>query len=109
MGIRVTGAAATSYLTSLKERTDAVSRPCAGQARGRLLPDAEAASPLMRAGPGHACAAPSWRYPCGPRSIVEDTRRTRGALRGRPAKRTHALESGYRLVVEGEALAILKR
>src|SRR5262249_37817346 len=47
-----------------------------------------------------------WRYPTRHYRIVADTRRPRRARRGRPAKTAPPpTESGYRLLVEGEALA----
>ena len=47
-----------------------------------------------------------WRYHTVRYRIVADTRRTRRARRGRPAKTDPPpTESGYRLVVEVEALA----
>ena len=47
-----------------------------------------------------------WRYPAGRYRVVADTRRTRRARRGRPAKSDPPLlEAGYRLVVAIEALA----
>src|SRR5215470_7285391 len=47
-----------------------------------------------------------WRYHAVRYRVVAATRRTRRARRGRPAKTDPLrLESGYRLVVEGEALA----
>jgi transposase len=48
----------------------------------------------------------SWRYHAVRYRVVADTRRTRRPRRGRPAKTDPPpLESGYRLVVEVEALA----
>src|SRR5499426_3263769 len=48
----------------------------------------------------------SWRYQAVRYRVVADTRRTRRPRRGRPAKTDPPpLESGYRLVVEVEALA----
>jgi hypothetical protein len=72
------------------------------------LPDAEAAIVEYEGqGPGHRGRRPRlWRYHAVRYRIVADTRRTRRARRGRPAKLDPPpLESGYRLVVEGEALA----
>ena len=47
-----------------------------------------------------------WRYHAVRYRVVAETRRTRRARRGRPAKLAPApLESGYRLVVEVEAMA----
>jgi hypothetical protein len=47
-----------------------------------------------------------WRSHAGHDRMVAETRRTRRARRGRPAKTDpRPTESGYRLVVEGEALA----
>jgi transposase len=72
------------------------------------LPDAEAAIAAYEGqGPGHRGRRPHpWRYHAVRYRIVADTRRTRRARRGRPAKMDPPpLESGYRLVVEGEALA----
>ena len=72
------------------------------------LPDAEAALAAYEGqGPGHRGRRPRpWRYHAVRYRIVEDTRRTRRARRGRPAKLDPPpLEAGYRLVVEGEALA----
>jgi transposase len=72
------------------------------------LPDAEAASAEYAGqGPGHRGRRPRpWRYHAVRYRIVADTRRTRRPRRGRPAKTDlPPLESGYRLVVEVEALA----
>ncbi len=71
-------------------------------------PDAEAAiAEYEGQGPGHRGRRPrSWRYHAVRYRIVADTRRTRRARRGRPAKMDPPpLESGYRLAVEVEALA----
>ena len=47
-----------------------------------------------------------WRYHAVRYRVVAETRRTRRARRGRPAKTdSPPLEAGYRLVGEGEALA----
>ena len=61
-------------------------------------------------GPGHRGRRPrSWRYHAVRYRVVADTRRTRRARRGRPAKTdSPPLESGYRLVVDVEALANLE-
>src|SRR5215467_14081638 len=72
------------------------------------LPDAEAA--LAEYGcqrPGRRGRRPRpWRYHAVRYRIVAETRRTRRARRGRPAKtEPPPLESGYRLGVELEALA----
>ena len=70
-------------------------------------PDAEAAIAASEGqGPGHRGRRPrSWRYHAVRYRSVADTRRTRRARRGRPAKMDPPpLESGYRLVVEVEAL-----
>jgi transposase len=71
-------------------------------------PDAEAAIAAYEGqGPGHRGRRPRpWRYHAVRYRIVADTRRTRRPRRGRPAKTDPPpLESGYRLVVEVEALA----
>jgi transposase len=71
-------------------------------------PDAEAAiAEYEGQGPGHRGRRPRpWRYHAVRYCIVADTRRTRRARRGRPAKMDPPpLASGYRLVVEVEALA----
>jgi transposase len=71
------------------------------------LPDAEAAIAAYEGqGPGHRGRRPRlWRYHAVRYRVVADTRRTRRARRGRPAKMDPPpLESGYRLVVEVEAL-----
>jgi transposase len=71
-------------------------------------PDAEAAIAAYEGqGPGHRGRRPRpWRYHAVRYRIVAATRRTRRARRGRPAKMAPPpLESGYRLVVEIEALA----
>jgi transposase len=71
------------------------------------LPDAEAAiAEYEGQGPGHRGRRPHpWRYHAVRYRSVADTRRTRRARRGRPAKMDPPpLESGYRLVVEVEAL-----
>ena len=71
------------------------------------LPDAEAAIAAYEGqGPGHRGRRPRpWRYHAVRYRSVADTRRTRRARRGRPAKMDPPpLESGYRLVVEVEAL-----
>src|SRR2546426_3100511 len=70
------------------------------------LPDAEAALAEYE-GQGRRGRRPRpWRYHAVRYRSVADTRRTRRARRGRPAKMDPPpLESGYRLVVEVEALA----
>ena len=71
------------------------------------LPDAAAASAEYEGqGPGHRGRRPRpWRYHAVRYRSVADTRRPRRARRGRPAKLDPPpLESGYRLVVEVEAL-----
>jgi transposase len=71
------------------------------------LPDAEAAiAEYEGQGPGHRGRRPRpWRYHAVRYRSVADTRRMRRARRGRPAKMDPPpLESGYRLVVEVEAL-----
>jgi len=71
------------------------------------LPDAEAAiAEYEGQGPGHrGRRARLWRYHAVRYRSVADTRRTRRARRGRPAKMDPPpLASGYRLVGEGEAL-----
>jgi transposase len=71
-------------------------------------PDAEAAlAEYAGQGPGHRGRRPRpWRYHAVRYRIMADTRRTRRARRGRPAKMDPPpLESGYRLVVEVETLA----
>ena len=72
------------------------------------LPDAEAAiAEYEGQGPGRRGRQPRpWRYHAVRYRSVADTRRTRRPRRGRPAKTDPPpLESGYRLVVEVEALA----
>lgn len=72
------------------------------------LPDAEAALAAYEGQEqGHRGRRPRpWRYHAVRYHIVADTRRTRRARRGRPAKTDPpATETGYRLVVVGEALA----
>jgi hypothetical protein len=70
------------------------------------LPEAEAAI-AEYAGQGRRGRRPRlWRYHAVRYHSVADTRRTRRARRGRPAKLAPPpMESGYRLVVEVEALA----
>jgi hypothetical protein len=70
-------------------------------------PDAEAAIAAYEGrGPGRRGRHPRpWRYHTRRYPIVAATRRTRRARRGRPAQTEPApVESGYRLVVEVEAL-----
>jgi transposase len=70
--------------------------------------DAEAAiAEYAHQGPGQRGRRPRpWRYHAVRYRVVAATRRTRRARRGRPAKMDPPpLESGYRLVVEVEALA----
>src|SRR5712691_8133190 len=72
------------------------------------LPDAEAAiAEYEGRGQGRRGRRPRpWRYHAVRYRIVADTRRTRRAHRGRPAKMAPPpMESGYRLMVEVEALA----
>jgi transposase len=72
------------------------------------LPDAEAAIAAYEGHrPGQRGRGPRpWRYHAVRSRIVADTRRTRRARRGRPAKtEPPPIESGYRLVVEVERLA----
>src|SRR5499427_7882061 len=72
------------------------------------LPDAEAAIAAYEGqGPGHRGRRPRlWRYHAVRYHSVAATRRTRRPRRGRPAKLDPPpMESGYRLVVEVEALA----
>ena len=72
------------------------------------LPDAEAALAAYEGrGQGRRGRRPRpWRYHTLRSHIVADTRRTRRARRGRPAKTDPPpTESGYRLVVEVEALS----
>jgi transposase len=72
------------------------------------LPDAEAAIAAYEGrGQGRRGRRPRpWRYHAVRYHIVADTRRTRRAQRGRPAKtEPPPLESGYRLVVEAERLS----
>jgi transposase len=72
------------------------------------LPDAEAAiGEYEGQGPGNRGRRPRpWRDHAVHYRLVADTRRTRRPRRGRPAKTAPPpLESGYRLVVEVEALA----
>jgi transposase len=61
-------------------------------------------------GPGRRGRRPqSWRYHAVRYRVVADTRRTRRARRGRPAKTDPPpIEAGYRLAVEVEALANLE-
>lgn len=71
------------------------------------LADADAAiAEYEGRGPGHRGRRPrAWRYHRVRYSIVAETRRTRRARRGRPAKTDPpATESGYRLMVEVETL-----
>jgi transposase len=70
--------------------------------------DAEAAiAEYEHRGPGRRGRRPQvWRYHVIRYRVVADTRRTRRARRGRPTKTEPVpTESGYRLVVEVEALA----
>ena len=70
--------------------------------------DAEAAiAEYEHRGPGRRGRRPqSWRYHAVRYRVVADTRRRRRVRRGRPAKtEPPPMESGYRLVVEVEALA----
>jgi len=72
------------------------------------LPDAEAAiAEYEGQGQGRRGRRPRpWRYHVVRYHVVSDTRRTRRARRGRPTKMDPLpMESGYRLVVEVEALA----
>jgi transposase len=72
------------------------------------LPDAETALAVYAGqGPGRRGRRPRpWRYHTVRYRIVADTRRTRRARRGRPAKMDPPpLESGYRVVVEVESVA----
>jgi transposase len=72
------------------------------------LPDAETALAVYAGQePGHrGRRSRPWRYHTVRYRIVADTRRTRRARRGRPAKmEPPPIESGYRVVVEVEALA----
>jgi transposase len=72
------------------------------------LPDAEAAiAEYEGQGPGHRGRRPRpWRYHAVHYRIVADTRRTRRARRGRPAKLDPPPRaSGYRVAVAVEALA----
>jgi len=71
-------------------------------------PDAEAAIAADQGqGQGHRGRHPRpWRYHAVRSAIVAATRRTRRPRRGRPAKMDPPpMESGYRLVIEVEALA----
>src|SRR5215475_3350422 len=71
------------------------------------LPDAEAAIAAYEGrGPGQRGRRPRpWRYHVVRYRIVAETRPTRRARRGRPAKtESQPMESGYRLVVEVESL-----
>jgi transposase len=71
------------------------------------LPDAEAAMAAYEGqGPGRRGRRPHpWRYHVVRYRVVAETRRTRRARRGRPAKtEPPPLESGYRLIVEVESL-----
>ena len=75
------------------------------------LPDAEAAvAEYEGGGAGRRGRRPrTWRYHAVRYRIVADTRHTRRARRGRPAKTAPPpLESGYRLVVELESLINLE-
>jgi transposase len=70
--------------------------------------DAEAAiAEYEHRGPGRRGRRPqAWRYHAVRYRVVADTRRTRRAHRGRPAKtEPPPMEAGYRLVVEAERLA----
>jgi transposase len=70
-------------------------------------PDAEAAIAAYEGrGPGRRGRRPRpWRYHVGRYHTVAETRHTRRARRGRPAKtEPPPMESGYRLVVEVESL-----
>jgi hypothetical protein len=72
------------------------------------LPDAEAARAAYAGqGPGQRGRRPRpWRYHAVRYRLVEDTRRTRRARCGRPAKLAPPpFEAGSRLVVAGEARA----
>ena len=72
------------------------------------VPDAEAAIAAYEGcGQGRRGRRPHpWRYHAVRSHIVADTRRTRRAQRGRPAKTAPPpLEAGYRLVVETERLS----
>jgi transposase len=71
------------------------------------LPDAEAAIAAYEGrGPGHRGRRPRpWRYHTVRYRSVAESRHTRRARRGRPAKtEPPPMEAGYRLVVEVEAL-----
>jgi hypothetical protein len=72
------------------------------------LPDAEAAiAECAHRRQGQRGRRPClWRYHAGRYRISADTRRTHRTRRGRPARTDPPpMESGYRLVVEGDALA----
>src|SRR5262245_35137171 len=71
----------------------------------KLMPKPPSRS-MRTKGRDSEAAAPAWRYHAVRYRVVAATRRPRRARRGRPAKMDPPpLESGYRLVVEVEALA----
>jgi len=75
------------------------------------LPDAEAAIAVYEGrGPGRRGRQPRpWRYHTVRYGIVAETRRTRRARQGRPAKTDPPpMESGYRVVVDVEVLSNLE-
>jgi hypothetical protein len=99
----------TSAAAQVKDAEAVADHVRHGQARWfACLPEAEAAIAEDEGqGPGHRGRRPRpWRYHAVRSRSVADTRRTRRARRGWPAKLDPApRESGYRLVVEVEALA----
>jgi transposase len=101
---------AQSYAAAQAKETEAVADHVR-QVHARwfaCLPDAEAAiAEYEGRGRGRRGRRPRpWRYHTVRYGIVAETRRTRRARRGRPAKTDPPpTESGYRLVVEVEALS----
>src|SRR5215471_18811413 len=99
----------TYAVTQLKEAEAVTDHAKRVQAQGfACVPDAEAALAAYEGHePGRRGRRPRlWRSHTVRYRIVADTRRTRRARRGRPAKTDPPpTESGYRLVVEVEALA----
>jgi transposase len=99
-----------TYAAAQGKEAEAVAdhRRCVQARWFACLPDAEAAiAEYEGQGPRHRGRRPRpWRYHAVRYRIVADTRRTRRRRRGGPAKTDPPpLESGYRLVVEVEALA----
>jgi transposase len=101
---------AQSYAAARAKETEAIAAHVR-QVQGRwfaCLPDAEAAIAMYEGrGQGSRGRRPHpWRYHTVRYGLVAATRPTRRLRRGRPAKTDPpATESGYRLVVEVEALA----